>query len=356
MSHDLREKFAQIVHKYAALEAVMAAGSISIDQLTDVSREYSKLTPLVDEIKNLETVECDIQEWQNALSDAEMKSFAEAELARLRHVYNESFGKIKVLLIPTDPDDTKNAILEIRAGTGGDEASLFASDLFNMYKGYAAQMSWKYEVIQSSLGDLGGIKEIIISVQGQDVFSKLKFESGVHRVQRVPATETAGRIHTSAATVAVLPEVAEIDVNIKAEDLRIDCFRSSGPGGQSVNTTDSAVRITHLPTGIVVSQQDEKSQHKNKAKALKILQARVYQAEKDKQDKERSADRKNQIGTGDRSERIRTYNFHENRLTDHRINFTIYRLTSILTGEYLHEVIDALIAYDQASKLTSLEE
>lgn len=284
---------------------------------------------------------------------SDMIDLMKDELLDLKNNLSDLQNEIKILLLPVDEDDIKNAIVEIRAGTGGEEASLFANNLFDMYAGYASAMGWRYEVLNLSQTDLGGIREIVILIQGRNVFGKLKFESGVHRVQRVPVTEASGRIHTSTATVAVLPETQEIDVQINDEDIRIDLFRSSGNGGQSVNTTDSAVRITHLPTGIVVSQQDEKSQHKNKAKAMRILQARIYDMEKQKRDSERSMDRKSQIGTGDRSERIRTYNYHDNRVTDHRINFTIYKLSQIITGESLNEVIDALLTEDRAAKLLS---
>jgi peptide chain release factor 1 len=259
------------------------------------------------------------------------------------------------MLLPKDVADEKSAILEIRAGTGGDEAALFAGDLFEMYTRYAALNRWKVELISASSADVGGYKEVIASITGNAVFARLKFESGVHRVQRVPATETQGRIHTSAATVAVLPEAEEVDVQIADNDLRIDVFRSSGPGGQSVNTTDSAVRITHIPSGLVVIQQDEKSQHKNKAKAMKVLRSRLYDLERDKIASARSADRKSMVGSGDRSERIRTYNFPQGRVSDHRINLTLHRLDEILAGEGLGELIDALISEDEASRLANLE-
>ena len=261
---------------------------------------------------------------------------------------------MKRMLLPKDAADEKNAILEIRAGTGGDEAALFAADLFRMYQRYAAEHKWKFEVMELSDTGIGGYREAIATVTGRNVFARLKFESGVHRVQRVPATENAGRIHTSAATVAVLPEAEDVDIKIDEKDLRIDVFRSSGPGGQSVNTTDSAVRITHIPTGVVVSQQDEKSQHKNRAKAMKILRARLYDAERKRLDDLRSADRKGQVGSGDRSERIRTYNFPQSRVTDHRINLTLYSLDQVLEGRGLDELIDALIADDEASRLAEL--
>ena len=261
---------------------------------------------------------------------------------------------LALALLPKDAADARPAMLEIRAGTGGDEAALFAGDLFRMYQRYAEERGWKVEVISASSADVGGFKEVVLSVTGTGVFAKLKFESGVHRVQRVPATEAGGRIHTSAATVAVLPEAEEFDIKIDEKDLRIDVFRSSGPGGQSVNTTDSAVRITHIPTGVVVSQQDEKSQHKNRAKAMKILRARLYDAERQRRDDARAADRKGQVGSGDRSERIRTYNFPQSRVTDHRINLTLYKLDEVMEGRGLDEIIDALIADDEAGRLAEL--
>jgi peptide chain release factor 1 len=287
-------------------------------------------------------------------SDAEMKSLAEQEFHQLKARLPELEREIQLLLLPKDAADEKNAILEVRAGTGGEEAALFAADLFRMYQRYADLHKWRFEVMDVADTGLGGIKEASASITGRGVFAKLKFESGVHRVQRVPATESSGRIHTSAATVAVLPEAEDVDIHIDDKDLRIDVFRSSGPGGQSVNTTDSAVRITHLPTGLVVQQQDEKSQHKNKAKALKILRARLYDAERQRQDQARAASRKSQVGSGDRSERIRTYNFPQGRVTDHRINLTLYKIDRVLAGEALDELVDALIAEDQAARLGEL--
>jgi len=263
--------------------------------------------------------------------------------------------RVKLSLLPKDEDDERNAILEIRAGTGGDEAALFAADLFRMYTRFCERHRWKVEVLELSDGTLGGIKEAIFAVRGPKVYGTLRYESGVHRVQRVPATEAQGRIHTSAATVAVLPEAEEVDVKIEDKDLRIDVFRSQGPGGQSVNTTDSAVRITHLPSGLVVQQQDEKSQHKNKAKALKVLRARLYEQERARRDAERAASRKSQVGSGDRSERIRTYNFPQGRVTDHRINLTLYKIDKVMSGEALDEIIDALIAEDQATRLAEVD-
>jgi peptide chain release factor 1 len=284
-------------------------------------------------------------------ADAEMVALAEDEIQEIRPKITEEEYQLKLLLLPKDKDDSRNAILEIRAGTGGDEAALFGADLFGMYQKFASQQGWRFEVMEISETGIGGYKEATANISGQEVFAKLKFESGVHRVQRVPDTETGGRIHTSAATVAVLPEAEDVDIDIREADLRVDIFRSSGPGGQSVNTTDSAVRITHMPTGIVVSQQDEKSQHKNRAKAMKILRSRLYDAERAKQNAERAASRKGQVGSGDRSERIRTYNFPQGRVTDHRINLTLYKLDKILMGEALSEIINALLAEEQAEKL-----
>ena len=288
-------------------------------------------------------------------TDADMRALAEDELPGLKAQLPELERRMQILLLPKDAADEKNAILEIRAGTGGEEAALFATNLYRMYERYAAVQGWKFEPMSLSPSDLGGIKEAIVSVAGKGVFARLKYESGGHRVQRVPETEAGGRIHTSAATVAVLPEAEDVDIHIDDKDLRIDVFRSSGPGGQSVNTTDSAVRITHLPTGLVVQQQDEKSQHKNKDKALKVLRARLYEMERSRQEAERAAARKGQVGTGDRSDRIRTYNFPQGRVTDHRINLTLYKLEQVLAGEALDELIRALIAEDQAEQLAALE-
>ncbi|MGH7122784.1 MAG: peptide chain release factor 1, partial [Stellaceae bacterium] len=288
-------------------------------------------------------------------ADAELRSLAEAEIPVLQRRIPDIEQRIKVMLLPKDEADERNAILEVRAGTGGEEAALFAAVLFRMYQRYAAVRGWRFEVLDVSETGLGGIKEASVEVAGRNVFERLKFESGVHRVQRVPETEASGRIHTSAATVAVLPEAEEVDIHIDEKDLRIDVFRSSGPGGQSVNTTDSAVRITHLPTGIVVSQQDEKSQHTNKSKALKVLRARLYERERQAREAARAAERKSQVGTGDRSERIRTYNFPQGRVTDHRINMTLYKIDKVVNGEVLDEIIDALLAEDQAAKLAEMQ-
>jgi peptide chain release factor 1 len=288
---------------------------------------------------------------EEVAGDAEMVEMADAEILDIDSKLQDERQALQLLLLPRDRDDSRNAILEVRAGTGGDEAALFAADLFGMYQRFAARHGWRFEVMEISETGIGGYKEATANIAGGDVFARLKFESGVHRVQRVPETEAGGRIHTSAATVAVLPEAEDVDIDIQENDLRIDVFRASGPGGQSVNTTDSAVRITHMPTGIVVSQQDEKSQHKNRAKAMKILRARLYDAERARVQAERAASRKGQVGSGDRSERIRTYNFPQGRVTDHRINLTLYKLDKIVAGEALDEVVEALIAEDQAQRL-----
>ena len=353
------EKVQALVAKHDSLEIELSTGTIDSKTFAQRSKEYSDLGGVIiiareylkfdDDKKVLEQILLDKN------SDSEMKNLAEKELETLKQKKIEYTNKLKIFLLPKDEDDSKNAIVEIRAGTGGLEASLFCADLFKMYEKVCSKKKWKLEIISISQSEAGGFKEVIFLVNGNDIYSYLKYESGVHRVQRVPETETQGRIHTSAATVAVLPEVEEVDIQIKDSDLRIDVFRSGGPGGQSVNTTDSAVRITHLPTGVVVSQQDEKSQHKNKAKALKILRSRVYEAEKKKKDQERADDRKSQIGTGDRSERIRTYNFPQGRVTDHRINLTLHKLEEFLNGEIHEEMNESLRLKDQDLKLQNLK-
>jgi peptide chain release factor 1 len=352
---DLLAKLTPIKTRHQDVADKMSAGGLSSEEFVKLSKEYAELTPVVEAFNAYDKALKDQVEAQEMLKDPEMAEMAQMELDELATLIPALEDKIKFSLIPKDEADTKNAILEIRAGTGGDEAALFAADLFGMYRGYAQLQGWKVEVMEASENDLGGYKEIIVGVSGQNVFAKLKYESGGHRVQRVPKTETQGRIHTSAATVAVLPEAEDVDVQINDNDLRIDVYRSGGPGGQSVNTTDSAVRITHIPTGVVVAIQDEKSQHKNKAKALKILKTRVYDLERQRVDAERAASRKGQIGTGDRSERIRTYNFPQSRVTDHRIGLTSHNLDGILIGSGLDEFIDALTTEDQAEKLSSLE-
>jgi peptide chain release factor 1 len=353
-------KLDKLVARWQTVQGTLASGA---DQETFVrlSREFAELDPIVATITALRKATREREDLQQLLddpaSDKDMAALAEEELEGLGPKIEELEKKLKVQLLPKDTADEKSAILEVRAGTGGDEAALFAADLFRMYQRYADRQGWKVSILSASESATGGYKEIIASISGKNVFAKLKFESGVHRVQRVPETEAQGRIHTSAATVAVLPEAEEVDVKIEDKDLRIDVFRASGPGGQSVNTTDSAVRITHLPTGIVVSQQDEKSQHKNKAKGLKVLRARIYEMERAKLDAERAQDRKSQIGTGDRSERIRTYNFPQGRVTDHRIGLTTHQLYLVLQGEApLDELIDALITEHQSSQLAAMHE
>jgi peptide chain release factor 1 len=347
-------KLNQIVTRHAELQASLSGGALDSQKFVAASKEYAELGPLVEAVNAWQKAERDLKDTEAMAADPDMKAMAEEEAEALKKQIPVLEQTVKKMLLPKDAADEKNAILEIRAGTGGDEAALFAADLFRMYQRYAAEHKWKFEIMELSDTGIGGYKEAIATVTGRNVFARLKFESGVHRVQRVPATEGSGRIHTSAATVAVLPEAEDVDIKIDEKDLRIDVFRSSGPGGQSVNTTDSAVRITHIPTGVVVSQQDEKSQHKNKAKAMKILRARLYDAERQRLDDLRSADRKGQVGSGDRSERIRTYNFPQSRVTDHRINLTLYSLDQVLEGRGLDELIDALIADDEASRLSEL--
>ena len=348
------QKLDQITARHAELQAALSGGNLNSQKFVAASKEYADLGPLVEAIAEWHKAERELAEAEALAADPDMKTMAEEEATRLRRQLPDLERTVKRMLLPKDEADEKNAILEIRAGTGGEEAALFAADLFRMYQRYAAEHGWRFEVMELSETGIGGYKEAIATVTGRGVFARLKFESGVHRVQRVPATEASGRIHTSAATVAVLPEAEEVDVKIDDKDLRIDVFRSSGPGGQSVNTTDSAVRITHLPTGVVVVQQDEKSQHKNKAKAMKILRARLYDAERRRREQARAADRKGQVGSGDRSERIRTYNFPQGRVTDHRINLTLYRLAEMMEGRALDEIIDALIADDEAGRLAEL--
>lgn len=347
-------KLEQIVARYAELQAQLSGGNLDSQKFVAASKEYADLGPLVESVNAWRKAEHELKDAEAMASDPDMKAIAEEEAAEIKKRLPDLERSVKRMLLPKDAADEKNAILEIRAGTGGDEAALFAADLFRMYQRYATEHGWKFEIMELSDTGIGGYKEAIATVTGRNVFARLKFESGVHRVQRVPATEASGRIHTSAATVAVLPEAEDVDVKIDEKDLRIDVFRASGPGGQSVNTTDSAVRITHLPTGVVVSQQDEKSQHKNRAKAMKILRARLYDAERQRLDARRAADRKGQVGSGDRSERIRTYNFPQSRVTDHRINLTLYKLDEVMEGRALDEIIDALIADDEAGRLAEL--
>ena len=352
------EKIKAIVVKHNFLEKELSSGNVDTKNYAQKSKEYSDLGNIVNYAREYLKFDDDKKGLDQILndknSDKEMMLLAEKELQALKEKKKNYENKLKIFLLPKDSDDKKNAIVEIRAGTGGLEATLFCADLFKMYEKVCSKKKWKIEIINISKSEAGGYKEVIFLVNGNDIYSYLKYESGVHRVQRVPSTETQGRVHTSAATVAVLPEAEEVDIKIKESDLRIDVFRSGGPGGQSVNTTDSAVRITHIPSGAVVSQQDEKSQHKNKAKALKILRARVYEAEKIKKEKERSINRKSQIGTGDRSERIRTYNFPQGRVTDHRINLTLHKLDEFLSGEIHEEMNESLRLKEQDLKLKNL--
>ncbi len=351
----IEEKLESIKNRHAELAALMSEGGLSGDQFAKLSMEYADLDPVVEAITAIEEARSEKEDLQELLKDPEMKEIAAEELRALDAKMPALEKKIRLALIPKDEDDAKNAIVEIRAGTGGDEAALFAGDLFTMLKGFSAKQGWKLDVMETSESDVGGYKEIVCEVSGQNVFSKLKYESGTHRVQRVPKTESGGRIHTSAATIAVLPEAEEAEVNIHNDDLRIDTYRSQGAGGQHVNTTDSAVRITHIPTGVVVEMQEERSQHKNRAKAMKVLSTRIYDMQRQKLHEERAEDRKSQVGSGDRSERIRTYNFPQGRVTDHRIGLTLQKLDAVLSGEALDEIIDALIAEDQASALASVD-
>ncbi len=354
----LEQKLNGIVARYQDVAGILARGAAAPQDFARLAKEYAELGPVVERIQALQRAAKEMADLEALLEDtaveAEVRTLAEEEHRALKARLPALERAVQRLLLPKDEADERNAILEVRAGTGGDEAALFAADLFRMYQRYADLRGWKVEIMELSDTGLRGVKEVIASIAGRGVFARLKFESGVHRVQRVPATEGSGRIHTSAATVAVLPEAEEVDIQIDEKDLRVDVFRSSGPGGQSVNTTDSAVRITHLPTGIVVQQQDEKSQHKNKAKAMKILRARLYEAERARREAERAAQRRSQVGSGDRSERIRTYNFPQGRVTDHRINLTLYKLDKVLSGEALDEIIDALIAEDEAARLAEL--
>jgi len=352
------EKVKNIILRFEELETILAKPDIKKEDFVKFSKEYSNLNEVISYARNYVKTLDDLDQAKKIIEDKsvdkDLYDMAQYDIQETKKIFEELEKKLKVFLLPKDDADEKNAIVEIRAGTGGQEAALFATDLFTMYQKVATLNGWKVEVISLSSSEGGGYKEIIASIVGRNVFSKLKFESGVHRVQRVPETETQGRIHTSAATVAVLPEAEEVDIKINETDLRIDVFRSSGPGGQSVNTTDSAVRVTHIPTGIVVSQQDEKSQHKNKAKALKILRSKLYDLERTKIENERAKTRKSQIGSGDRSERIRTYNFPQGRVTDHRINLTLYKLSDFLSGDAFKEMSDALQIQFQEEQLESL--
>ena len=348
----------ELISKHSALEKDLSSGEIDKKLFAEKSKEYSDVNEIIENARKYLSYEDEKKDLEKILNDnsadKELKDMAELELLDLKNEFEINEKKLKLFLRPKDEADKKNAIIEIRAGTGGLEASLFASDLFKMYEKVSHKKKWTLELISISRSDAGGLKEVIASIKGTNIYSTLKYESGVHRVQRVPDTETQGRVHTSAATVAVLPEAEEVDLKINESDLRIDVFRAGGPGGQSVNTTDSAVRITHIPTGLSVSQQDEKSQHKNKAKGMKILRARLYELERSRIEQERSVDRKNKIGTGDRSERIRTYNFSQGRVTDHRINLTLHKLDEFLEGEAFDEMIESLSLKAQEESLSNL--
>lgn len=355
----LISKLETVINRHEELQSIMSEHpNPGSPEYTALTKEYSELDNVVPQLKEMLQLHEDIAEMEEILADAsadkDMKDLAKEELPDLRSRYPELEQQVQIALLPRDEADARNAILEVRAGTGGDEAGLFAGDLLRMYERYAGTQGWRVEVISSADTGIGGVKEASIMVTGTNVFQRLKYESGVHRVQRVPETESGGRVHTSAATVAVLPEAQEIDVKINPADLKIDTYRASGAGGQHVNTTDSAVRITHIPTGTVVEQQDERSQHKNRDKAMKVLLSRIYEKQREAADAERSEDRKAQVGSGDRSERIRTYNYPQGRVTDHRINLTLYKLDQIVQGEALDEMIDALITEDQAARLAAL--
>ena len=353
-----KDKVEELILRHDKLEKELSSGDIDKKNFASKSKEYSNLGSIISFARDYMKFDSEKKDLDQIIKDKKSENdildMAKKDLEELDTKKKEYENKLKLFLLPKDEDDDKNAIVEIRAGTGGLEASLFCADLFKMYEKVCSKKKWKLEIISISKSEAGGFKEVIFSVSGDDIYSYLKYESGVHRVQRIPETETQGRVHTSAATVAVLPEAEEVDLDIRDADLRIDVFRAGGPGGQSVNTTDSAVRITHIPSGVVVSQQDEKSQHKNKAKALKILRSRVYEAEKLKKDQERSSNRRNQIGTGDRSERIRTYNFPQGRVTDHRINLTLYNLSEILEGK-INDLIEPLIAEEETKKLAGVK-
>ena len=352
------KKVEDLINKHSNLEKELSSGNVDKKLFAEKSKEYSDLNEIIKEAKDYKKKKKNKNDLEKIIkdssSDKEIKEIAYIELQEIIKKHKNNEKKIKLFLLPKDEADSKNAIIEIRAGTGGLEASLFASDLFKMYEKISHKKKWTLEIISISKSDAGGLKEVIAAIKGKNIYSSLKYESGVHRVQRVPDTETQGRVHTSAATVAVLPEAEEVDVKIEDKDLRINVFRSSGPGGQSVNTTDSAVRITHIPTGIVVSQQDEKSQIRNKEKGLKILRSRIYELERQKRDEIRSKDRKSKIGTGDRSERIRTYNFPQGRVTDHRINLTLHKLEEFMQGEIFDAMIENLTLQAQEEELKNL--
>ena len=349
----------RVSSRHRELEMTLSTSKgLSAEEITKLSIELSELAPIAEKINEVRSLQKELNENSSLADenqqDKELLALIQSEIVELSKSIGILRDELQRLLLPKDEINEKNAILEVRAGTGGDEAALFATELFSMYQRYSALRGWRFDILEISENDIGGYREAIASITGRSVFARLKFESGVHRVQRVPTTESGGRIHTSAATVAVLPEAEEVDVQSAEKDLRIDIFRASGPGGQSVNTTDSAVRITHLRTGIVVSQQDEKSQHKNKAKGMKILRARIFDLERTKRDAERAADRKEQVGTRDRSERIRTYNFPQGRVTDHRINLTLYKIDKVIAGEALDDIVDGLTATEEAARLAAM--
>lgn len=349
------DRLGAILARRDELQNQLASGELAPDRFVALSKEYAEVEPVAEVASKLQRLRTDLVDLQAMLDDPDMREMAEEELVSVREQLPEAERDMALRLLPKDAADDRSAMLEVRAGTGGDEAALFAGDLFRMYQRYAEMQGWKVEIISASESDVGGFKEVVASIVGNGVFAKLKFESGVHRVQRVPTTESGGRIHTSAATVAVLPEAEEVDVQIEEKDLRVDIYRSSGPGGQGVNTTDSAIRITHIPTGLVVIQQDERSQHKNRAKAMQVLRTRLYERERELLHAERSGARKSMVGSGDRSERIRTYNFPQGRVTDHRINVTLHRLPEILMGQ-MEELINALMSADQAERLAGLDD
>ena len=350
----LDEKLTRLAARHEELGALLSGQDLDPNDIGRLSKELSDLTPVVEAIEALRVARAELAEAEAMLDDPDMRDLAEEEVGHLRARLPELEQAVRLLLLPKDADDERNVILEIRAGTGGDEAALFGADLLRMYERHAALQGWRFEVMEATDTPIGGYKEVLATISGRDVFARLKFESGVHRVQRVPETESGGRIHTSAATVAVLPEARDVDVLVEDKDLRIDTYRSQGAGGQHVNTTDSAVRITHIPTGIVAQCQEGKSQHKNRDKAMKMLLAKMYDEQRRAADAERAEARKSQVGSGDRSERIRTYNFPQGRVTDHRINLTLYTLDKVIAGEGLDEVIDALIAEDQAARLAEV--
>jgi peptide chain release factor 1 len=351
-------KLERLLDRFSAIEAEMASG-VGGDAFVKLSREHAELAPVIETVRDYRSAQTQLEETEaliaDSATDSEMRGMAEQERADLRTRLDRLDHDLKIQLLPRDAADSSSAIVEIRAGTGGDEAALFAGDLLGMYQRYCNLQGWKTTILSLSESDLGGFKDAVLEVEGRGVYAKLKFESGVHRVQRVPATETQGRIHTSAATVAVLPEAEDVDIVILDKDLRIDTYRAQGAGGQHVNKTDSAVRITHLPTGTVVAMQEEKSQHKNKAKAMTMLKAKIFDAERKRVDSERASERKSLVGSGDRSERIRTYNYPQGRVTDHRINLTLYNLSRIVSGDELGEIVDALVAQDQADRLAEFE-